>query len=99
MSQRHLELTSASDKSTSKSSKKSCKLQELSSQLMTVQLHETSLAVQLTELKQEALQMETVVSSILLVSRGHQYPSGQLWSVAFYWLAVVTSTLVVNCGH
>jgi len=41
-------------------------LTELSSQLMAVQLRETSLAAQLTELKQEALQLETAVNTLLL---------------------------------
>ena len=52
---------SQSEKTTSKSVRKS-KLQELSAQLMAVQLRETSLAAQVTELKQEALQLETAVS-------------------------------------
>jgi len=59
--QRHMELMSQSEKTTSKSVRKS-KLQELSAQLMAVQLRETSLAAQVTELKQEALQLETAVS-------------------------------------
>ena len=59
--QRHLELTSQSEKGSSKSAKKS-QLQELSAQLMAVQLRETSLVAQVTELKQETLQLETAVS-------------------------------------
>ena len=54
-----------SEKSSSRSARKS-KLTELSSQLMAVQLRETSLAAQLTELKQEALQLETAVNTLLL---------------------------------
>ena len=59
--QRHLELVSDSETTKSRSVKKS-RLNELSTQLMSVQLRETSLTVQLNELKQETLQFETVVS-------------------------------------
>jgi len=56
-----VELTSESEKGTSRSAKKS-KLVELSTQLMCVQLRETTLVADLTELKQETLQLETAVS-------------------------------------
>ena len=58
--QRHAELVSDADKLSSKLRRRS-KMHELSSELVAVQLREASLAVQLNEMKQEALQLETVV--------------------------------------
>jgi len=66
ITQRHLELVSDAGKMMSRFARKS-KLTELSMQLMTVQLRETSLAAQLTELRQETLQLETAVSTLLLL--------------------------------
>lgn len=63
MCQRHAELVSDADKLSSKLRRRS-KMQELSSELVAVQLREASLAVQLNEMKQEALQLETVVCGV-----------------------------------